>query len=108
MGQMIRPRHFATLRRRVETKSAGGVVVESWQDLPPVAATFEPMRESEQQQNGTERATLTARIRIRYRTDVSTAMRVVVRGVVYDVHSAFDEDGRGRWLVMEVSTVEGE
>lgn len=108
MGQMRRPRHFATLCRLTETKSTGGVVVESWQDVETVPARFEPLRASEQQQDGREMSTVTARVHIRYRADVTPAMRIRVQGIMYDIESATDPEGRGRWLILEVSSIEGE
>lgn len=105
MGQMFRPRHFATLRRLVTARDSGGELAETWEDLPRVVATFEPVRGTEAMQDGREAGTITARVQIRYREDVTPAMRVVLAGAEYNIHAAIDQDGRRRWLWLDVSEV---
>ncbi|WP_081701837.1 head-tail adaptor protein [Oleidesulfovibrio alaskensis] len=39
---------------------------------------------------------------------MTPAMRIRVQGIMYDIESAIDQEGRGRWLILEVSSIEEE
>lgn len=79
-----------TIQRRVETKTAAGQVVWTWEDVCDAWAEIAGVAGREGQTNAQVQATITHAITIRYRADVVAKMRVVERAcpdVAYDIEA---------------------
>lgn len=94
-------RHRTTVQRQVRTQDGGGGFTEVWQNLaavPEVYAAIVPLSGSEQLRYHQLAAAVTHRITIRYRSDVTAAMRLTSGGKIYNITSVTDKDGRGTLL----------
>lgn len=84
-------RHKITIQEFVEEVDEYGTPIESgWQDVMTVWASIEPIRGSEYIQLQNTQAELSARIRMRYRPDITPAMRVLYQDRVFDIQSVID------------------
>ncbi len=90
-----------TIQMRKVGKDTWGQVHNDWQivvtDLPANISTQTGLGAvgSEFVSGGGEQSRATASIRIRYRTDITSDMRVVYQEKTYDIHNVLpDEDGR--------------
>ena len=100
-------RHRAGLYRRVETRSASdGEVIESYSLIGYTRARLEPLNGREFFQAGAGQAELTARVVLRYRTDIDDKDRILIDGKTYAVSAPpINVDGRGRVLHLMVTLV---
>lgn len=88
-----------TIRRKTLTRDAIGGVVETWDNLCVVWAQKMDVSGREFIAAGQVNPEITTRFRIRWRNDITKAMRVLYDGVDYDiVHIA--EMGRRQFLEM--------
>lgn len=92
------------LRRRLALEAptsspdGGGGAMISWTELATLWADVRARRGDERDRADRPDARLHLQVRIRYRRDVTTAMRFRHEGRVYNIRSLFDEDGRERFL----------
>lgn len=90
-----------TIQSPTESKNSIGEGVKSWADVATVWAAIEPLSSRELLAQRREVSDVSTRIRIRYRSGVSAAMRVVHGSNVYRIDGApIDVDGRGREMVL--------
>ncbi|MBE3590005.1 MAG: phage head closure protein [Firmicutes bacterium] len=92
-------RHRVTIQAQTTAQDEYGQPVQTWSDVATVHAAVEDLSGREffaAQQVPTE--TITTRITIRWRPDVSASMRVVGAGRTWDVRAVLDPDGRRRQL----------
>ncbi|MBA4543852.1 phage head closure protein [Thermoactinomyces daqus] len=89
-------RHRITIQQKTTTRDAEGNVRESWNDVATVWAAFEPMtsRWREFLQAAAINAESFVRFRIRYRSDVTSAMRILYAGRQFDIVETIDLNGR--------------
>lgn len=98
-------RQRVTIEQSTETRDAFGATVPSWgalatvwaEVLPKVGGTGEAFAE----EAARERTRQGYTINLRYRSDVTTKMRVTWQGKILDIESAADPDGRRRALKLE-------
>ena len=96
------------LRERVtlERKTAGAVdswgqpIPDAWTPLGTVWAAVEPLAGREYIAAQAAQSEVTARIRIRWRGDVDSQIRVVHRGKTYDVQSVIDPRSERKELIL--------
>lgn len=78
-------RHRVKIQKRTDTRDAQtGDVKVSWQDLATVWAAVEPLSVREFIAGQATQSQITARITIRYRDDVTAAMRIIHRDRIYN------------------------
>ena len=94
-----------TVQQRSSTTDVGPVKTVAWSTLAAVWAEVVPVQGIEQRQVGAAIATTTYRVRIRYRTDVTPAHRIVWGSVTLQVNAAYDPDGRRQYLELRCSAV---
>lgn len=94
-GQLAR---LVTLERvSGQSRTATGGVVDTWAALATVYASRRDTLGSERVAQGVEVSTADSVFRIRWRGDVTTAVRLVEGGVTFDI-TAVAELGRREWL----------
>lgn len=76
-----------TIQRAVETPDAGGGAAISWQDMAKVWASVEPLSGRDQVEGGGLVGVASYRVRMRRREGITSADRLVWRGVVLDIAS---------------------
>lgn len=94
-------KHRITLQQLVLTPDGGGGFTEAWQDLaatPVVYASVMPVSGGEQLRYHQLETAVTHRITIRYRADVTSAMRILHDGAAYNLFSVTDRGGLGTYL----------
>lgn len=89
-------RHRITLQQKQLTKDQEGIATENWVDVATVWAAVEPLKGREYFQAAAVNAENTVRFRIRYRQGITSAMRVVYNGRVFNINSVIDVDERHR------------
>ena len=89
-------RQRITLQAKAVTRDAMGGEVITWPDQATIWASAEPLRGREFFVAQQEQSEITIRFRIRYRTDVTTAWRVVWETRVYDIVQIIDPEGMHR------------
>lgn len=93
-----------TLQRDTgSTQDAYGQPVAVWQTVATVWAEITPQAAAERQIGGAaqETATVTHRVRLRYRSDVTPGMRGLWGVRVFDIESAGDPTGRRAELLLQ-------
>lgn len=74
-----------TLRSQSATADALGQRVDVWTDVATVWARVRPAKGREYTAAGAEQAAADVEVDIRHRTDVTTALRLVWRGVTHEI-----------------------
>jgi len=98
-------RTFITIQERVSVDDGAGGRTTSWVDVCTAFGTPRWVKGSERtaSSDGDQVATLeTWLITIRFKSGITTAMRVVWNGDNYNIRSAADRDQKGRHLVLEI------
>jgi SPP1 family predicted phage head-tail adaptor len=100
------------LRQRVDIQAAGqtqdpstGEMVDGWSDVASkVPASVEPVSGREFIASQAAQSEITSRIVIRYRPGLSTTMRVIHRGLIYNIEGILpDKDSGKEYLTLMCS-----
>ncbi|TXH48140.1 MAG: head-tail adaptor protein [Desulfurellales bacterium] len=96
-------RQRITIERATETRDAFGATLQSWGTLATVWAEVLPKAAGEEftSDAASERTSQGYTINLRYRSDVTTMMRVNWQSKLLDIESVADPDGRRRALRLE-------
>ncbi len=101
-------RHLVTLEQRTDARDAYGEPLDAWTPYATVRAEIQPLNGREYFAAAAEASEVTTRIRIRYVTGLTTALRVRFHGLagekIYNIVSIIDPDERHRELVLMCST----
>jgi SPP1 family predicted phage head-tail adaptor len=92
-------------QRAAATQNGLGENTSPWTLLATLWAYAEPLRGREFFSAAQQQQVTDVRFVVRYRADISAAMRVLWRGVYHDIQSAIHVDGAKTWL--ELMTVAG-
>lgn len=88
-------RHSVTIERRVATRDAFGGASDQWEPVfPNIAASIEPLSGRELYSAQQHHSEVTVRIRVRFRTGVVPAHRVMFGGQPYSVLHVINKDQR--------------
>lgn len=95
-------RRRITFQSRTTTRDTFGAEQETWNNVATVWGDVQDLRGSKFLAAEQYEAQVTTMIIIRYRTDITPAMRAVVsdENRTFDVQSIRDEEGRHRELVL--------
>jgi SPP1 family predicted phage head-tail adaptor len=93
-------RHRVTIEQKSAAPDGGGGGAETWSALATVWAALETLEGAEVVRAEQVASETRFRLRIRHRSDVSAAMRVVLGTRVLGIESVADQDGRGRFLTL--------
>ncbi len=92
-------RHRVDLLEPVETDDGAGGRIVTWATRDTVWAQVVSLKGKEKQRAEAQTAESPYSVTLRYRADVSSDMRVAFDGLMLDISSVADPDGRRRWLV---------
>lgn len=97
-------RHRITLQRNVPRQDPrSGEMVSQWRDVDSVWAEVVPLSAREFVAARAAQSEVVARITIRYRADVTPAMRIIYRGGIYVVDGVLSDSGSGiKYLTLPV------
>lgn len=87
-----------TLQKPVLTPDEGGGFTTAWEDVAEVYASVIPVSAGEYLKGHQLETSVTHRIIIRYREDVTPSLRIVRGAKVYDISSAVDQGGLKAYL----------
>jgi len=93
-------RHRITIEANGQTRNEYGELVEDWSPLATVWASKEDLSGREQFQGQQFNAVVTTKFAIRYRDDVTAAMRILLGSTVYNIESIQDPTGRKETLFL--------
>ena len=93
-----RMRSRITLEQRVLTPDTGGGGTTGWQTLATVWAEIIPLAQRESLEAEQTRARTAYDITIRYRTDITSDLRVFFQNRALAIRSVIDVGHRHRWL----------
>jgi SPP1 family predicted phage head-tail adaptor len=93
-------RHRVVFEAKTQTPDDGGGFSESWTVLATVFASVELDRGQEVVNAGRVVSANRLRLRIRYRDDVTSEQRVIVKGRSHAIDWVVDPDGKGHWLLL--------
>ena len=93
-------RHRVVFEQKTQSADDGGGFAESWSTLATVFAAVELDRGQEVVDAGRVVSANRLRLRIRYRDDVSSELRVIHKGRVHAIDWVFDPDGKQHWLLV--------
>lgn len=98
-------RHRVTIQQRTETRDPDtGAVSFAWVDVATVWAAVEPLSAREFIAAQAAHSKVSARITIRYRADITAAMRIVHGSTLYNIEGVIPDNRSGReWLTLPVS-----
>lgn len=91
IGEM---RHRITFQREVKTPDGHKGFTVAWQDMVTCWASVEPLSGREYFYSHQIKAEVTHRVRIRYRVDITTKMRIKHRDRVLEIESILDKKER--------------
>lgn len=100
-------RERVTIQQRPVSLDSIGENTAAWVDVATVWASAEPLSGREYFASGQQQQTVDVRFRIRYRADVTGAMRVLWRGQVHDIVGP-PINFQGRREFLELMTVQGQ
>ena len=80
-----------TLQQRSATLDSWGQQVTTWSDLVTAWASIEPLEGRELVTAQALRAETTHKVTIRYRAGITTAMRIVYQGRIFNILSSLDD-----------------
>lgn len=80
-------RHRITLQQQASTKDTHGQVTTTWSDVATLWAAVEPIRGREFFAASQVNSEVTTRIRMRWRSGVTAAMRVSFDSRIYDIQA---------------------
>lgn len=100
MGRIGDLRLRVTLQAEGATSDDGGGYVSSWEDIASVWAQIVPLTGNEVFVHARVEAHVTHRITMRYRSDVTTAMRLIYQERVFNIRAVLNSDERNRWLYL--------
>lgn len=89
-----RLRRRVTIQEKTVSRNSYGEEIITWSDVDTVWAAVEPLHGREYTEMRRAGAEVTTRIIMRYRDDVTPAMRITWDSHVYDIESVIDVDGR--------------
>lgn len=89
-----------TVERRTQAQDAYGQPLNTWAPLASVWAAVEPLVGREYMAAMQVQATVTTRIRLRYRPGITAADRVIHEGRAYGIESVIDVRSGNRELVL--------
>ena len=93
-------RHRIEIKEPVETRDSYGSVTISWQTLDTVWAAMWPLKVKEYVGLGQTQSELTHRVRIRFRDDVTTKMRLEFKERTMSIVQIINPDERNIMLEM--------
>ncbi len=88
------------LQAQLRTSDGAGGVTVAWSDVVTVWASIEPASGREAYAAQQLQGRVTHQVRMRYRSGVTTGMRLVYGTRAFDIQSAVDEKGEGRSLLL--------
>ena len=94
-------KHRLTLQEPVRVADGAGGFTETWQAVagtPDVYAAVVPLSGAEQLRFHQLASSVTHKITMRYRSDVTPKHRLFSAGAVYDIFAVLDRDGEKNWL----------
>lgn len=98
-------RHWIEIQRMgsiVDTQ--GEVIGEGWTTVASVWAKVEPLSARELLESQAIQSQVTARVTMRYRTDIDHSCRLLHRGQVYNIAGIVPDNSSGlEWLTIPVS-----
>ena len=89
----------AILEAPVDTVDDSGALVRVWQSVASVWASVSPKRGAELFVAGEQESVLTSEVVVRWRPEVASPMRFRIGARALLIRTAFDPDGRRRFLV---------
>lgn len=101
-------KNIITIQDRAETTDEYGGPVYSWADYATVWAGVEPLSGRELIAAAAAQSTVTTRFRIRYRDDITSAMRILHNGKKYNIFAVIDINEDHKELVIMASSVVNE
>ena len=91
-------RHKITIQAKGITQNEFGEPVETWSDVATVWASVQPLAGREYFQAQQVKADITLRVRMRYRSGIQPAMRLLFESRVFEIQAVIDPDERHREL----------
>lgn len=95
-------RHRLVLERRRQCSEAAQDDLPDWAAIAAVWGAIEPLSGAESLAADRLQSRVTHEIRLRYRTDITSAMRLRMGARVFHIVSVIDEEERRRFLVCRV------
>lgn len=100
IGPLGALRTRAALLAPMEIDDDIGGVTRSFTPIANLWCRFEPAQGDERFLNGRREETVNYRIMIRWRGDISAAMRLSIGERIFDIRASTDPDGRRRRLII--------
>ena len=79
--------HYITVQQKQKTEDALGQTIETWVDYASMWANVKFESGAEFNRANRESSEVVASVRVRYREDITTEMRVMFKGKVYNLYS---------------------
>lgn len=98
--QAGRLRHRLIIKQATEAQNTYGEVTRTWATLDTVWGSVEPLAGREYMDSKQVQATMSTRIRMRYRGDVTPSMRVCWGSHTYDVQDVIHDERRRELQLM--------
>jgi SPP1 family predicted phage head-tail adaptor len=93
-----------TIRRRTETKNAGGGLDIGWDDFATIWAKVTSLNGREAVIGGVLQGNSYFEITVRYRTDLEVADQILWNGRELNINSSEDRLGTRQWTIIQAST----
>lgn len=92
-------RHRLIVQQPDRTADAGGGATIVWTDVATVWGAVEPLSGREKIVAERPQATVTHKVKLRYRADIDARMRILFGLRSFNIRSLINQDERGHWLV---------
>lgn len=89
-------RHKVQLQQRADVQDSAGDMIPAWPTIAEIWAEIVPMSAREFREAAAEQSEVRGRIVIRYRDNVDASMRIVHRGMYYNILGVMPDAESGR------------
>lgn len=94
--QAGRLRHRVTIQNAVEARNAYGEAIKTWSTVATVYASVEPIRGREMFDAEQVQSEVTHRVRLRYRPGLTSQMRLLFNGRMFEIQTVINVNERNR------------
>ncbi len=96
-------RHRVSVEQQADSADGAGGEAVAWSSLADLWARIEPVSAKEEAVAGHIAGVLTHTVTLRWRSDITGAMRVTYHGRTFRILAVYDPDETGRYLVADVA-----
>lgn len=94
-------RHRITIQNRSKVNDGFGQESQVWTDVANCYAQVEPVSGMSQEAGSAQQSPVKYQMFIRYRGGITARMRIIYRGLIFEIDAVTDMDERHKWIQLD-------